>query len=169
MLLQGYSGTTPETSRNTPGTNQGTNEHEPQCNPHPKMSISQSQNRRNFRPDCDCDMVTGDQEEITYCSPGTSSSKQKETCSTSQPHFHTQNTPATIEANKSLLAHQQLANDTNSANLNDNIHRSSKLPESLTTTMPAFDNKPERCELMDDFFQTSLKKHIQLTEDDEIN
>ena len=34
-LLQGYSGTTPETSRNMFSINQGTNEDESQSNPHP--------------------------------------------------------------------------------------------------------------------------------------
>ena len=53
-------------------------------------------------------MLTGVQEEITYCSPSTSSGKQKKTRSTSQPQFHTDNTPATIEADQILLALHQL-------------------------------------------------------------
>ena len=51
-------------------------------------------------------MVTGVQEEIPHCSLGTSSGKQKKAHSTSQPHFRSENTPVTIEANPSLLAFQ---------------------------------------------------------------
>ena len=40
---------------------------------------------------------------------------------------------------------------------------------SLTTTMPTFDGKTEKFELFEDLFQTSLKIHNQLTEDDRIN
>ena len=57
-LVQGYSGTTPETSRNTLGTNQGTNEDDSQCDPHPQVGIFQSQNTRSFGPDDDCDNKT---------------------------------------------------------------------------------------------------------------
>ena len=35
--------------------------------------------------------------------------------------------------------------------------------------MPTFDEKSEKFELFEDFFQTSLKIHNQLTEDDRIN
>ena len=49
-------------------------------------------------------IVTGFQEVIPYCSPGTPSGKQKKARSTSQPHFGSENTPATIEANQNLLA-----------------------------------------------------------------
>ena len=113
--------------------------------------------------------MTGDQEEVTYCSPSTSSGKQKKNRSTSQPQFRSDNTPATIEADQNLLAPQQLANNNNSANFQNNINRISKLPKSLTTTMPTFDRKSEKFELFGDFFQTSLKIHNQLTVDDRIN
>ena len=49
------------------------------------------------------------------------------------------------------------------------INRISKLPNSLTTAMPTFDGKFETYELFEDLFQTSLKIHIQLTEEDKIN
>ena len=128
----------------------------------------------------DHDMVTGDQignrhdmtgihEEVTYCSPSTSSGKQKKNRSASQPQFRSENTPATIEADQILLALQQLANNNNSANFHNNINRISKLPKSLTTTMPTFDEKTDKFELFEDLFQTSLKIHNQLTEDDRIN
>ena len=42
--------------------------------------------------------MTATQEEIPYCSPTTSSGKQKKARSTSQPQFRSENTPATIEA-----------------------------------------------------------------------
>ena len=89
--------------------------------------------------------------------------------STSQPQFRSGNTPATIEADQNLLALQQLANNNISANFHININKTSKIPKSLTTTMPTFDGKTEKFELLEDLFQTSLKIHDQLTEDDRIN
>ena len=115
------------------------------------------------------DMVTAVQEEIPYCSCGISSGKQKKARSTSQPQFHSENTPATTEADQILLAFQQMATDSNSANVNNNSNRISKLPKSLTTTMPTFDGKSEKFELFEDLFQMSLKIHNQLTEEDKIN
>ena len=114
-------------------------------------------------------MVTVTQEEIPYCSPTTSSGKQKKVPSTSQPQFRSENTPATIEADQVLLALQQLATNSISANFNNNISRISKLPKSLTTTMPMFDGKSEKFELFEDLFQMSLKIHNQLTEEDKIH
>ena len=118
---------------------------------------------------CQRDMVTGVQEEVTYCSPSISSGKQKKNRSTSQPQFRGENTPATIEADQFLLALQQLANNNNSANFHNNINRISQLPKSLTTTMPTFDGKSDKFELFEDLFQTSLKLHNQLTEEDRTN
>ena len=114
-------------------------------------------------------MMTATQEKIPYCSPTTSSGKPKKARSTSQPQFRSENTPATIEADQILLALQQLATNSNSANFNNNISRISKLPKSLTTTMPTFDGKSEKFELFEDLFQTSLKIPNQLTEEDKIN
>ena len=88
-------------------------------------------------------MMLATQEEIPYCSPTTSSGKQKKARSKSQPQFRGENTPATIEAGQILLALQQLATNSNSANFNNNISRISKVPKSLTTTMPTFDGKSE--------------------------
>ena len=113
--------------------------------------------------------ILATQEEIPYCSPTTSSAKQKKARSTSQPQFRSENTPAIIEADQILLALQQLATNSNSANFNNNISRISKLPKSLITTMPTFDVKSETFELFADLFQTSLKIHNQLTEEDKIN
>ena len=115
------------------------------------------------------DMVTAVQEEIPYCSSGISSGKQKKARSTSQPQFRSENTPETIEAYQILLALQQLAMNSNSPNFNNNITKISKLPKSLTTTMPTFDGKSEKFELFEDLFQTSLKIRNQLTEEDKIN
>ena len=110
--------------------------------------------------------MTATQEEITYSSLTTSSGKQKKARSTSQPHFRSENIPATIAADQILLAPQQLATNSNSANFNNSISRISKLPKTLTTTMPTFDGKSEKFELFEDIFQTSLKIHNQLTEED---
>ena len=112
-------------------------------------------------------MMTATQEELPYCSPTTSSGKQKAR-STSQPQFCSENTPATIEADQILLALQQLATNSNSANFN-NISRIPKLLKSVTTTMPTFDGKPEKFELFEDLFHMSLKIQNQLTEEDKIN
>ena len=114
-------------------------------------------------------MMTAVQEEIPYYSSGISSGKQKKAQSTSQPQFRSENTPATIEADQILLALQQLVTNSNSANVNNNSNKVSKLPKSLTTTMPTFDGKSEKFELFEDLFQTSLKIHNQLTEEDKIN
>ena len=113
-------------------------------------------------------MTTETHEEIPYCSLSTSSGKQKKARSTSQPQFRSANTPATIEADQILLALQQLATNSNSANFNNNISRISKLPKTLSTTMPTFGGKSEKFELSEDLFQTSLKNHNQLTEEDKL-
>ena len=83
--------------------------------------------------------------------------------------MRSENTPATIEADQVLLARQQLASNSNSANFNNNISRISKFIKPLTTTMPTFDGKSEKFELFGDLFQTSLKIHNRLTEEDKIN
>ena len=114
-------------------------------------------------------MMTATREEIPYCSPTTSSGKQKKARSTSQPQFRSENTPATIEADQILLALQQLATNSNSANFNKNISRISKLPKSLTTTMPTFDGKSEKFELFENLFQRSFEIHNQLMEEGKIN
>ena len=115
------------------------------------------------------DMVTGVHEEVTYCSPSTSSGNQKEIHSTSEPHFRSENTPATIEADQLLFAFQQLENNNISASFHYNISRVSQMPKSLTATTPTFDGKSEKYELFEDLLQTSLKIHNQVTEDDRIN
>ena len=117
---------------------------------------------------CGNDMVTGAHEEITYCSPSTSAGKQKNR-STSQPQFHREVTPATIEADQILLALRQMANNNISAYFHHNINRTSKMPKLLTTLMPKFDGKSDKFKLFEDLFETSLKIHNQLIEEDRIN
>ena len=196
-LVQGKSGTTPLMSRNAFSTNQGTIEDDSQSDPHPEAGVFGNQTIRKSGPkdrramvtgvqrESFCgrdmvtgatkqignrrDMVTGVHEEVTYCFPSTSSGKQEKSRSTSQRQFRSENTPATIDAVQILLALQQLANNNISANFHKNINRISKLPKSLTTTMPTFDEKSEKFELFDDFFQTSLKIHNEFIEDDRIN
>ena len=114
------------------------------------------------------DMVTAVREQIPYCSSGISSGKQLKARSTSQPQFPSENTPATIEADQFFLALQQLATISNSAIVINNSNRNPKLPKSLSTTMPTFDGKSEKFELFEDLFQTSLKIHNQLTEENKI-
>ena len=44
-----------------------------------------------------------------------------------------------------------------------------RLPKALATTMPTFDGKTEKFELFEDLFQTSLKVHPQITEQEKIH
>ena len=54
-ILQGHSGNTPETSGNTFNTNQGTNEDDPQSDPHPEAGSFGSQMIRNSGQETCCD------------------------------------------------------------------------------------------------------------------
>ena len=178
--LRTHPGTIPGTFPNTNVENQGTNEDDSQSDPHPEAGIFRSQTTKNSGPKfghdvvtrvqkqghCGHDKVTGGQEEIPYCSPGTSPGKLKKARSTSQPQFHIENTPVTIEADQILLALQQLVTNSTSAKFNKNIKRISKLPKSSESTMPTVDGKLEKLELFEDLFQTSSKIHNQLTEED---
>ena len=137
--------------------------------PEAVFSSHHSVNLNSSEPEGSHHMVRGVQEEISYCSPGISSRKQKKARPTSQPQFRSENTPATTEADQILLAPQQLATNSNSANSSNYINRISKLPKSFTTTMPTIDGKSENLELFEDQFRTSLKIHNQLTEEDKIN
>ena len=178
----------PGTSRSSNLENQGTNEDRPSDDPGPEVVLSSPHFGAETVPHMmtgatEPHMVTGvtreilqhphmemeTQEEIPYCSTSTSSGKQKKARSTSQPQFRSENTPATLEADQILLALQQLGTNSNSTNFNNNISRISKLPKSLTTTMPTFEGNSKEFELFKDLFQTSLKIYNQLTEEDKIN
>ena len=56
-LLQGHSGTAPETSRNVFSVNQGTNEDDSQSNPHPEAGTFDCQTMRNAGQELCCDKV----------------------------------------------------------------------------------------------------------------
>ena len=56
-LIQGHSGTAPETSRNTFSTSQGTNEDDSQNDPHPEAGIFHNQMTQNSGPEDDHDKV----------------------------------------------------------------------------------------------------------------
>ena len=167
-LSQSHSGSALKTFRNALGTNPVTNKDDSQRGPRPEAIVSQSQITQNSGPDDGHDMVTGIREEVTYCSPGASSGKRRKTHSASQRHFRIENTPTSIEADQILLAFQQLAKSI-SSNVNYIIQQIFKLPKSLTTKMPGTVGKSEKIELFGDPFQTGLRIHIQLTEDDRIN
>ena len=79
LLLQGHSGTAPETSGNALSTTQGTNEDNSQSDPHPEASIFRNQRTPNSDSEEGHDIVTGVHEENTYCSVSTPSGKQKMT------------------------------------------------------------------------------------------
>ena len=123
-----YSASGPETSRNSSGDNQEPDEDRSQNDPHPEAIVSLNQFLQDCCPDEAYNMVTEFHEEIPYCSPGPSSGKQKKARSTSQQQFRSEITPATIEVYQFLLALQQLASNSNSANFNNNNHRISKRP-----------------------------------------
>ena len=176
-LTQGHPGTTPEAPRYMFSINEGRNEDDSQSDPHPEAGLFNSGREDHHAMVTGVqresvighDMVTGVHEEVTYCSPSTSSGKQKKNRSTSQSQFRSEDTPATIEADQLLSALQQIANNNNSANFHNKNNRISRLPKSLLTTMLTFDGKSQTFELFDYLFQTSLKIHNQLTEEDRIN
>ena len=163
-----HSGSVPKTFRNLSRANHGTNEDRSQNDPHPEVGVSLSQSPQYLGTKEIFNMVTGVQEEIHFCSSGTSPGKQKNARSTSQPQCRSENTLAPIDADQISSAIQQLASISNSANLNNNISLISILSQSFTTTMRTFDGKPEKFELFEDLFQTSSKLQNQLTEYDKI-
>ena len=65
-LIQGHSGTAPETSRNAFSINQGTNEEDSQSDPHPEAGLIHNQTTRNSDPEDGHDKVTGVQKERLY-------------------------------------------------------------------------------------------------------
>ena len=143
--IRTFSGTVPGTFWNADVENQKPSGDRSLKDTHPDAEFSACHARIpiDSDPDETPHMVTGVQEEIPYCSAGTSSGKQKKAPFTSQPHFRSEDTPAIIEADPILLVSQQLPSYRNSANFNNNnnIIRLSSLPKSLKTTMPIFDGE----------------------------
>ena len=79
-LLPGYSGTTPEPSRNALNTSQGTNDDDSQNDPRPEAGLFHGQMTQNSGPEDrhymvtgatkqigNCHNMTGNHEEVTYC------------------------------------------------------------------------------------------------------
>ena len=127
-LFQDHTRTAPETSRNAFGKKQGTNEDDSESDPHPDSGFSCSQTARNSDPEishdmltaateqirnrhemvtgvqkeslCGHAMLTGVHDEVTYCSPSTSSGKQKKNPSTNQPQFCSENTTPLQRSNQ---------------------------------------------------------------------
>ena len=102
-LIQGHSRTTPETSWNAFSTSQETNEDDSQSDSYPEAGTFHNQATRNSGAEDGHDMVTGVHEEITHCSPSTTSGKQKNNRSTNQRQVGSENTPAKIEADQFFL------------------------------------------------------------------
>ena len=139
-LLHGHSGTSPETSRSALSKSHGTIEDGSRSDSHPEAGIFHNQMTEKYGPEDDHNRVPGVNQKVTYCSPSTSSGKQKKKNHyTSQPQFRGKKTSAIIEADQILLALQQLANNNNSANFHNTINRISKLLKPLTTTKLTFD------------------------------
>ena len=114
-------------------------------------------------------MVTAVQEDIPYCSPGTFPGKRKKARSTSPPQYRCENTPATIEADQILLTLQQLATNSNSANFNNKHQQNLEITQIPHNDLPTFDGKSERFEQFENLFQTNLRIHNQLKQEDKIN
>ena len=150
-LFQGHSRTTLETSRNKSSINQGTNEDVSQSNPHPEADLltSDREDRHDMTTEVQReraqgrDMVTGVHEEVMYCSPAHLKESRKRIALQVDLNSETKTPLRRLRQTKFWLALQQLANNNNSANFHNNINRISKLPKSLTTTMPTFDGKSE--------------------------
>ena len=161
----------PGTSRNNGSENRQPTGDRSTGEPCPEVVFSalRSGNQYGSELEATSHLVTGVLEEIPFCSPGTSSGKQKKARSTNQPQFRNEKTPATNEADQILLALQQLATNSKSANFNNSINRIANLPKSLKATEPTFDGNLEKLELLENLFQTSLKIHNQQTEEDKIN
>ena len=173
--------------------NQGTNEDDSQSDPHPEAGIFRGETTQNsgpkdchdmvtgvqgeirYRPDMvtggseemrNClDMVTAVQEEIPYCSSGISSGKQQKECSISQPKFAVRKPLRHLRQTRFCWL---FSNWRRTVILPMSITLVTESPKSLMTTMPTSDGKSEKFELFKDLFQTSLKIHNQLTEEDKI-
>ena len=169
--MQTFSGTTPGTFRNTDVENHEPSGDRSQKDPHPEVEFSAccASNLSDSDPNETSHMVKRVQGEIPNCSLGTFSGKQKKARCTSQPQVRSDNTPAKIEADQILLALQQLASNSNSVNFNNNINTMTKLPKSVTTTMPIFDGRSEKIELFENMFQTSINNHHQPMEENRIH
>ena len=166
-----HSGTVPGTSRSTDVENRKPYGGCSQNDPHPEVgpSVYQSHRSLNSDPNGAPHMITGVQEESPYCSFETSSGKQMKVRSTSQSPFHSENNPAKIEADQTLMALQQLASKNKSGNFTNKFNTISKLPKCLATTMSTFDWKSGKFDFFEDLFQRCLKIHNQPTEDDKID
>ena len=68
-------------------------------------------------------MVKKVHKEIPFCKLGTPSGWQKKTCSRNQRQFRRENDHAAMEADRFLLAHQQVPSKSNSASLSNIIHK----------------------------------------------
>ena len=160
----------PGTTRNSGSENRETTGDRSLGDPCPKavFSTCHSSNPNDSEQEEIHHMVTGVQEEIPYCSPGTSSTKQKKARSTGESQYRAENAPATIGADQILLALQQLATNSNSANFCNNSNKILKLLKSLTTAIPISAGNSKNFELFEDMFQTCFKIHNQLTEEDKI-
>ena len=168
--MRTFSGTVPRTFRNANVENQEPNGDRSQNDAHPEVQLSacRASSLTNSDPEETAHIVTGVQE-ITYCTLRTSSGKQRKACSTSQPKFWQWENPCNKWSKPGFVALQQLASSSNSAKFNNNINRISKLPKSLTKTMPIFDGKSEKFDFFENLFHTSLKILNQLRKENKIH
>ena len=109
-------------------------------------------------------MVRGVQEDFAFCSPVIFFRKTKQgalynstTLSQWEHPYDNWNRPDSV--GPSTIGKQQQF-----SKLNKNMKINSKLPNSLTTTIPTFDGKSKKIERFEDLFQISLKTQNQFTE-----
>ena len=130
-----------------------------------QTGVPMSQPLENFDPDEASYIMAEDHWEIPNCS-SESFSGRKVKCALRVNGNSAAKTPlATIETEQILSALHQLATNSNSVNFNIRLNIFSKLPKSITTTMPTFDRKTEKFEQFENFFRTNPSIHTQLTDD----
>ena len=147
LLIQGNSEAAPETSRNAFSSNQGTKADDSQSDLHAEASIFNNQTTGIVGAEEGQEMVTevtlevrnryylvtGVDEEVTYCSPSILQESRKRTA---LPLNHNSLVRITLRWLKQTKF--CWPNNNNSANFPNNKNRISKLPKSLTTTIPTF-------------------------------
>ena len=108
--LRTFSGTVSGKFRNAGAENKEASGHRSQNDPHPEVEFSAccASNLSLSDTNETSHVVTGVQEKIPYYYPGTFSTEQKKARSITQPHFCSENTPATIEGDQILLALQKM-------------------------------------------------------------
>ena len=140
--IRTFSGTVSGIPRNTEMENQDPTGDCSQNEPLPKVELSIYQSCNSFysKPDEASHTVTRVEEEIPYCSRGTSSGKHKKVRSTSQPKFRSMNTRGKPETPENT-GPSQLAGNSTSINFRSNTNTNLRLPKTLAKSKPTLNGK----------------------------